>query len=172
MFVTPEPINILIYIYVTAVQLCHEFVNLCNSALCVTQLATDMQRERALTVKGNASESQSEMNDQHAPKRTAKHSQVPDAAELIRRHEAEQEHSPDMCLSVHTLTQRTIRVNVHNSWDIGAVKSLIGIVMTGVPPDAMRLVNAGRQLQDKYLLSDYDIGDEANLHLVLKLGGD
>ncbi|DBB12569.1 TPA: H(+)-transporting V0 sector ATPase subunit a [Trebouxia sp. C0006] len=130
------------------------------------------KRERALTVKGNASESQSEMNDQHAPKRTAKHSQVPDAAELIRRHEAEQEHSPDMCLSVHTLTQRTIRVNVHNSWDIGAVKSLIGIVMTGVPPDAMRLVNAGRQLQDKYLLSDYDIGDEANLHLVLKLGED
>ena len=55
---------------------------------------------------------------------------------------------------------------------MGAVKSPIGIVMIGVRPDAMRLVNAGRQLHDKYLLSDYDIGDGANLHLVLKLGGD
>lgn len=52
------------YICLTAVQLCHKFVNLCNNTMCVAQLATDMQRERALTIKGtNASESRSEMND-------------------------------------------------------------------------------------------------------------
>ena len=132
--------------------------------MCVTQLATDMQGARAQTVKGNMSELQSEMNDQHALKQATKHSQVHDTAELIRRHAAEQERSPDMCLCVHSLTRETYRLNVHNSWDIRAVKSLIG-VMTGAPPDAMVLASDGRQLQDKYLLSDYDIANEAVLHL-------
>ncbi len=138
--------------------------------MCVTQLATDMQGEQALTVKGNMPESQSERNDQHAPKQAAQHTQVPDT-ELVRRHAAQQEHSPDMCLSVKTLTQRTYRLNVHNSWDIRAVKSLIGI-MDGAPPDQMMLGIGGRQLRDKYLLSDYDIANEAVLHLVHKLRGD
>ena len=95
--------------------------------MCVTQLAADTQHERALTVKGNASELQKEMNDQHALKQAAKHSQVPDTAELIRRHAAEQERSPDTCLCVHSLTRQTLRLNVHHSWDIGAVKSLLGL---------------------------------------------
>ena len=139
--------------------------------MCVTQLAADTQHERALTVKGNASESQKEMNDQHALKQAAKHSQVPDTAELIRRHAAEQERSPDMCLCVHSLTRQTLRLNVHHSWDIRAVKSLTGI-MNGAPPHAMMLMIDRRQLQDKYLLSDYDIANEAVMHLVLKFRGD
>lgn len=139
--------------------------------MCVTQLATDMQRERALTVKGNKPESQSELHNQDAPQQAAKHTQVHDTAELIRRHTTEQERSPDMCLSVNTLTGRTYRLNVHKSWDIGAVKSLIGIV-DGAPPDAMMLGHAGRQLENKYLLSDYDIADEALVHMIHKLRGD
>ena len=110
------------------------------------------------------------MNDQHALKQTAKHSQVPDTAELIRRHAAEQERSPDMCLCVHSLTRKTVRLNVHHSWDIGAVKSFIGI-RNGAPPDAMMLMIDRRQLQDKYFRSDYDIAHEAVMHLVLKLRG-
>ncbi|DBA91644.1 TPA: hypothetical protein ACH3X1_003250 [Trebouxia sp. C0004] len=104
--------------------------------------------------------------------KAAQHLPVHDTAELIRRHAAEQECSPDMRLSFMPLTGKTFRLNVHKSWDIGAVKSLIQIVY-GVPPDMMVLILAGRRLENKYLLSDYDIADhdETLVHVDLKLGG-
>ncbi len=130
-----------------------------------------MQRERALTVKDNTPELQSELISQHAPKQAAKHPPFPDTAELIRKHAAEQECSPDMRLLIKNLTGKTWSLNVHKSWDIVAVKSLIQIV-DGAPPDMIRLVHAGRRLENKSLLSDYNIADEALVHVVLKLGGD
>jgi len=41
----------------------------------------------------------------------------------------------------------------------------------GIPPDQMRLICAGRQLEDDYTLAHYHIQDEAKIHLVLRLRG-
>jgi len=132
---------------------------------------TDVQREQALTVKGNAPESQSELHNEHAPKQAAKHTHVPDTAELIRRHAAEQEHSPDIFIHIKTLTDGTYKLKVHKSWDIAAVKSLFEIV-AGLPVDKQRLIFAGKQLEDKKLLSDYRATHESTLHLTHRLKGD
>ncbi len=149
-----------------SVQLCHDCLKLCSDTMCV---ACDMQGERALTV--GTSGSQSELHNEHAPKQMAKQTQAPDTAELIRRHAAEQECSPDICIFVHTLTANTVTLEVHKSWDIGVVKSLIQIV-EGLPVDFQRLIHAGKQLADARLLSDYNIGNMATLHLLGRCRGD
>ena len=114
---------------------------------------------------------QRKLNNQHAPNQAAKHPPVRGTAELIRRHAAEQEHSPDMRLLIKNLSGKAWSMKVHKSWDIGAVKRLIQIV-DGPPPDMIRLIQASRQLEDKKLLSDYDIPDASIVHVILRLGGD
>jgi len=150
-------------------QLRHVCLKLCSDTMYVTQLACDTQGEQALTV--STPELQSELHNQHAPKQAARHSQVPDTAEDIRRHAAEQKYRPDMRIFIKSLTGRTCSLTVHKSWDIWAVKSLFETV-EGVPPHMQRLIFAGRQLEDKSLLSDSDVRHDSTLHLVQRLAGD
>lgn len=75
-----------------------------------------------------------------------------------------------MQLFVKTLTGKTVSIEVEEGESIEDVKAKIA-EKEGIPPDQQRLIFGGQQLQDAKTLQDYDVGDDATLHLVLRLRG-
>jgi ubiquitin C len=73
-------------------------------------------------------------------------------------------------LFVKTLTGKTITLIVKFSDSIKIVKDMIQDNQ-GIPSDQQRLIYTGIQLEDERTLSDYKIGPESTVHLVLRLRG-
>lgn len=75
-----------------------------------------------------------------------------------------------MQLFVKTLAGKTVSIEVEEGESIEDVKAKIA-EKEGIPPEQQRLIFGGQQLQDSKTLDDYNVGDDATLHLVLRLRG-
>ena len=75
-----------------------------------------------------------------------------------------------MVITILTLTLKTIVLSVDPTDTVEEVKKCVQDA-EGIPVSIQKLIFAGKALEDDYTLSDYNIQNEASLHLLLKLRG-
>jgi ubiquitin len=69
-----------------------------------------------------------------------------------------------------TLTGKSIPLDVEKTDTITAIKEKIS-QKEGIHVENMRLIYAGKQLEDERTLEDYEVIPDATIHLVLRLRG-
>lgn len=73
-------------------------------------------------------------------------------------------------LQVKTLAGKTLSIEVEPTESIESIKQKIAD-QEGVEESTQRLIFGGKQLENGKTLQDYDVGEDATVHLVLRLRG-
>lgn len=79
--------------------------------------------------------------------------------------------SDKMILTVKPLQGKECNVQVTENEKVSTVKELV-FERLNIPPNQQRLLYKGKALADEYRLSDYSIGPEAKLNLVVRPAGE
>ena len=79
---------------------------------------------------------------------------------------------PEQILFVSRLDGVTVTLRFEGSETVLNFKKRLSPLSNFVAPESMRLIFAGRQLEDGKVLSDYNIQMESTIHMVLRLCGD
>lgn len=73
-------------------------------------------------------------------------------------------------LFIKTLTGKTFEINICKNYTIHGIKRAI-FDIEGIPTDQQRLAFAGKQLEDEFTVSNYNIVNESVMYLILRLRG-